>query len=697
MIASIYKETVQFFLIRLRLFFTTTVLLCSIHSNSLAQNTQEQQVDSLLKVIALTKEDTLKAKVYRRLTQMLAYNDYERSLQFAEAAIEHSRKAKDKKGETDGLSNLFNVHYLWGIPMDSLLMDLKNLEDHVRSIGDSVGMIKVYDKYALYYSRTGQIDQELEYELKNLQLIRTYLKEPEAEARCLTNIGVSFNVMEQLDKAVEYFNRSLALNPENAHIKAKTHFQLGAVYFKLNQLDSSKVYFDRARTFFESENNLLEIVKVEISVGRIHDALEQFEKAELNYRKAFQLAKENDIKILLAETYAAFASHYYARKSYKQVIEYGEQYLEEIAINQNYFVQAEYLEMLHDSYAKLGKYKEAYMVRDSLAALKDSIKTADHLEQLMELEAKFQVEEEKNKNQLLAAENLIARNNLRLTQLIAAGLLIALLLAGGWGYSIFRARQREKEYNQKLEATVKERTFELSTSNKNLQQANYELRIFNYIASHDIKEPIRNISSYVSLIQKRLPLDIKETLNDYFDFVKHSTVQLYTLIEDFARYTSLSKGEKVQLQPVDLQELVDHVTQTLEPKIKEYSAQIIYQKLPIIHSNQSLLFSALKSLIENGLKFNTSLTPTVEISCNSTASHHEIIITDNGVGIDAEHQDKAFEMFKRLHNKEQFDNQGSGIGLAIVKLIADKLEGEIHVKSTIGEGSTFVLTLPRRH
>ena len=677
------------------LFLFSVILVFGANSIGLAQAPYEQQADSLLKVIAQSNEDTVKAKNYRTLTRIFAYNDLERAKKYANAAIDHSQKAGDMKGVADGLSNMFNVHLFAGVPTDSLRADLEKLENHVRKMGDSVAMQKVYQKYALYYGRIGQVDKELAYELKSLDLARKYVKNPELEAISLFNIGVSLNNMEQIEKAREHFYDFLALDIDNEHFEAKTNFQLGAIHFKFNQLDSSKIYFDKALHFFERDNYLQEIIKVKIWMGRIYDELEQFAKAEQNHQAAYQLAKENDIKILLQETYAGFFTHNYAKKNFQLAVEFGQRYLEEMAQNQNYFVQPEYLEKLHDSYAKLGQYKIAYEIRDNLAALKDSVKTADHLQQVLELETKFQVQEQKNKNQLLAAENSIARSKLQNAQVVAIALLLALLLAGGWGYSAFNAKQREKRYSKELETTVKERTMELHVTNKNLQQANYELRMFNYIASHDIKEPIRVVSSYVNLIHKRLPKEISEKLEEYFKYIKNSTSQLYTLIEDFARYTSLSKNEKIKPQSVDLQLLTKSVTQALEKKIEKYDGQVITKELPIIQSNNSLLFSALKNLIDNGLKYNDSTSPIVEVTYNSMGSHHEILVTDNGVGIEKKYQDNAFEMFERLNNKGRFDREGSGIGLAIVKLIMEKLDGDITIKSEVNKGSTFILSLPR--
>lgn len=662
--------------------------------NALAQSNQEATADSLLQVVAGSTDDRAKASIYRTLTRMFAYNDSERSLLYAHKAIRHSRVAKDGEGIADGLHNLFNVHYMSGSPTDSLLVHLKRAHAQVRSIGDSLRMYKIYLNYSLYYSRLGQADKEIEYDLKALELSREYVQDADIEAQLLVNIGVAFNNMEQEGKALEYFEQALALNVQSEHIRSKAYMQLGAVYHKRKLWDKAKSYFDTALVFFQSENNLHEIIKAKISLGWIYDELGDFSTAAPYYATALALAEEHNILILLPDAYAAFADHYYRQDKYPLAVKYGKRYLEAIAKSQNRFVQDEYLEILHKSYAKLGQHTKAYQIRDQLAVLRDSFQTEEHLRQLTKLETDFLVQEQTNKSQLLAAQNTIARNELRNTRNIAAALFLAFILAGGWGYSVYRAKGQERKYNKQLEATVQERTAALDASNKHLEQANYELRMFSYIASHDIKEPIRNISSYAGLIKRNLPPGTQKELEEYFSTIHDSTAQLYTLIEDFARYTSLSKEEKVDLHTVDLNALMERVEQTLRGVLAAKNGGLKVDNLPTISSNTSLLFIALKHLVENGLKYNDSDSSIVSVSYQDTAAFHEIVVNDNGIGIDGKYHELVFEMFKRLHG--QGLNKGSGIGLAIVKLIMDRLGGSVRLESEVEQGSTFILSLPKK-
>ena len=269
---------------------------------------------------------------------------------------------------------------------------------------------------------------------------------------------------------------------------------------------------------------------------------------------------------------------------------------------------------------------------------------------------------------------------------------IALLLALGWGYTIFQANRQKRKMNEELEKKVRERTQDLKYANQELTQLNSELKTFNYIASHDIKEPIRNIGSYVGLIQHKIPNELLGNLEYYFSTIKKSTSQLYTLVEDLSKYTSLSKTTTVHLSNVDLNEIIESLTINFGSLLKEKNGKIINHGLPIITTSSSMIFIALKHLINNGLKFNDAKEPIIEISYNSILDGHQIIISDNGIGIDAQFHDQIFEMFKRLHDRKTYE--GSGIGLAIVKLMVKKINGQIKIKSKKEGGSQFIIELP---
>jgi light-regulated signal transduction histidine kinase (bacteriophytochrome) len=234
---------------------------------------------------------------------------------------------------------------------------------------------------------------------------------------------------------------------------------------------------------------------------------------------------------------------------------------------------------------------------------------------------------------------------------------------------------------------------QLKELNNQLQKRNNALQQFSYIASHDIKEPIRNVGNYISLIRRRLPEAEKERMTDYFDIIDDSLKQTYTLIEDVMQYTQIGQDEKVVMEKTDLNAVVKNVTMGLENYIQERNGQVNFSNLPTIKSSSSLLFLVFKNLIQNGLKFNHSTIPTIKINYENIDNQHIIRIVDNGIGIEEEYHQHIFKMFKRLHTRNEF--KGSGLGLAITENIIDKFNGTIEVESSSTNGTIFKITLPK--
>lgn len=248
----------------------------------------------------------------------------------------------------------------------------------------------------------------------------------------------------------------------------------------------------------------------------------------------------------------------------------------------------------------------------------------------------------------------------------------------------------EKETNELLN-NLKASKLQVSQQNKGLEQANKELEKFAYIASHDLKSPLRNITSFLGLIQRKLKNHEDNDLHDYLKYVRNSATQMNYLIQDILEYSKV--GYRGEYTKVDLKEIIEEAKVNLKADLENKSAQITYSGLPTIFANRIQMILLFQNLIENGIKYNEKATPTIEIKNEVTEEYNIIRIKDNGIGIAKEHQAKVFEMFKRLHT--QVDYQGSGIGLAICKKIVQQHHGKIEIESQVGKGTTFFIKLPQ--
>lgn len=249
-------------------------------------------------------------------------------------------------------------------------------------------------------------------------------------------------------------------------------------------------------------------------------------------------------------------------------------------------------------------------------------------------------------------------------------------------------RNREKQAMLMLEEKVKERT-------QALEKTNFELLRFTSIASHDLKEPIRKIAIFSKMLQDRLDNNVDDTSRRHLQKIIQSSDRMALLIDDLLTVSRLSNTE-LPLENVDLNGVVNEVVNSLEIPIKEHNAQIHRQNLPTVKGVAIQLEQVFQNLISNSLKFShKQRASTIHISCEDSELNGKaavsIIFQDNGIGFRADQSEKIFDIFYRLHNREEFE--GTGIGLAIVKRIIDSHHGTIHAEGKEGEGARFVIQL----
>lgn len=231
----------------------------------------------------------------------------------------------------------------------------------------------------------------------------------------------------------------------------------------------------------------------------------------------------------------------------------------------------------------------------------------------------------------------------------------------------------------------------LADSNENLKASNQELERFASIASHDLKTPIRNIISFISLFERRNKVKLDQGSTEYLGFVKSSANQMYRLIEDILEFSKLGTNNDNK-EVVDLNEIVYSIVQQYR-SLQDYgNIAISKSHLPIIVGDRTRMHQLFTNFIENGLKYNESHNPSVSISHREENQHHHFVFEDNGIGIDESFKDKIFEMFSRLHGNDHY--KGTGIGLAICKKIITQYKGEIDMEAIANGGTCFTLRFP---
>jgi len=245
------------------------------------------------------------------------------------------------------------------------------------------------------------------------------------------------------------------------------------------------------------------------------------------------------------------------------------------------------------------------------------------------------------------------------------------------------ALEKLKDANENLEKKAKE-----------LELSNSELEQFAYIASHDLQEPLRMVSSFMTQLERKYGDVVDDKGRQYIHFAVDGAKRMRQIILDLLEFSRVGRGEN-DIEAVNFNKLISDILPLYRRQVDEEQAKIVVGHLPTIHTYKTPLRQVFQNIIGNSLKYKMAgKAPVIEISCKENKTHFEFSVKDNGIGIAPEYFDKIFIIFQRLHNKDEYS--GTGMGLAITKKIIESLGGKIWVESSEGNGSTFYFTLLKK-
>ncbi|PRY84646.1 sensor histidine kinase [Mongoliibacter ruber] len=255
-----------------------------------------------------------------------------------------------------------------------------------------------------------------------------------------------------------------------------------------------------------------------------------------------------------------------------------------------------------------------------------------------------------------------------------------------------------KKYYESLDKKVRELeqlNRKLKGKSNELESSNSDLEQFAFVISHDLQEPLRMITSFLSQLKRKYDDQLDEKAQQYIFFAVDGAIKMKQIILDLLEFSRVGRFNE-PLEEINLNEILKEVCESNKKLIEGTRAQISIKELPVILSHRALMTQLFQHLLENSLKFrHENKSPEIEIGVRESQKNYDFWIKDNGIGIDQEYTERIFAIFQRLHTSEKFGG-GTGIGLALVKKIIDYYGGSIELDSTEGEGSTFYFSLPKK-
>ncbi len=530
------------------------------------------------------------------------------------------------------------------------------------------------------------------------------------------------------EDAISYFYRASSLREQiqDSFGIVDSDVQIGDIYLRENHQDDAEYFYKKAAKLCQKIDYKKGNIDADIALAKLLFQRGEVKQAKIYLETALELAREIGYKEGEVRTFIVLGSYDLSKKNNEKAYASFSFALKEIRLLDDPYLLLEVLPLTAEAlqvkpegrakaealikeslalartmelsvneqkglavlaqlYEKEGSYEKAYHVEKQRFALNQKIAEENKEQSMAEVLVKY-LGREKRVNELQSS-NEILKNRQQISQLylVTAFILVAsiFMIVGVLFYQL----RKETASNLLLE----ESNGLLEGMNKELSETNSALERFAYVASHDLKEPLRAISSFTTLIERKYHPLLDEKGKEYIKFVVDGVAHMNYLLEDLLQYSRLVNKKDFTPEPVNLNQVVASVEKVLGQKIGERNALIEYPKMPIVSSNSLHMHQLFQNLIANGLKFNDKSTPKVEINCKKEENKYLISVKDNGIGIDKQYHHKIFEMFQRLSKNEY---AGTGIGLAICQKIIELNEQEIWLESTLGQGTTFFFYLP---
>lgn len=645
--------------------------------------------------------DTLNQQAGRLLE-----NSPEQALRLSLQSVQVALKTNYLSGHTKALNLVGQSYYRLNNYKKSLQYFSQALDKAIQRRQDPE-TADAYEFLGQAYFDFGDYDQSLDLFFQSLR-IREKIRDKEGTAQSLMQIGAVYDAWGKLEKAEDYYKRALKLweNLEQATGLATVYTHLGQLHDKRRAYGQALNYLNKSLAIHQKQKHTRGMGQALHSIGEVYFHQQKYSQALNYYFRALKREQKQRVLFAVARSYNSIAACYAATKQHQQAIFYYEKAIAQGRKAQTREPLMHAYQGMAESYGELKNYQEAYTHHRMYSSIRDSLFNNQTHAEIAEVEAKYQLENQQQEVELLRKERRInsitLRENRNLTYLMGVLLVVLLTLA-----IVLISRYRIK---QKASLQVEARNQIIRTQNAELQEANQKLMDseaslrsliltkdkFFTIVSHDLRGPLNSLSGLFQVLYKHIDHFDKVELKKFVQDMSGTVKNLLSLVENLLHWSRTQRGGiRYEPQRLDLQNVVQESLAPLQSMAvgKRIDLQVSVPPEVIIYADKNMFQFVLRNLVDNAIKF-THEGGRVRLQADAYEEYIGIAIIDNGIGIAANDLPKLFRIDAYHTTQGTANENGTGLGLILCQEFVAKNGGEITVKSTLGEGTTFRFTVP---
>ena len=583
-----------------------------------------------------------------QLVNEVETNIVAKSFKEARLVIAHIYKLSEqynyKLGKAKGIlqEGLLNeAEYQLGKAIDIYVRGINWLESFNKSRAENLIFYKIQLRLGVVYFFEQRYERSLEYLFPIIEAFseKSEISQEEQSVLCNTHFSTAlvYSQNKYKDIAIHHLDKTIELAKvlNDDDILGRSYNALAMTKLQNGETVLAKKYFEQSIEHKQRINDERGISAVYLNVSRLYVSLEEYETAfeYINQALNYVLADTAYEKLLHGSIYQQKGKIQFLLKNYSQAVDALDSSVYYFKQTKSYSFLAQTYQLFCDIHSEVEDFQTAYFYSQKLNEVNQKIIKEEKEKNITELQVKYDTEEKNRKAEL---------------------------------------------YKTKSEA---------------LERSNQSLEEFAHIVAHDLKSPLRSIMGYVSLLKRRSKHLLDDNSIEFIHLTVDSVKQMERLINDLLSFAKVEYKPIENFEEVDLNSIIAVSVQNLQHYMNE-ATEIFSESLPTLQADELQLSQLFQNLIENGLKYNKSKKRFVRIEVSEKEKEIEVSIIDNGIGIPAENRAQVFEVFQRLHHKNEFT--GTGIGLSICKKIVENHGGKIWIetpKSGIGSAFKFTLSL----